>query len=98
MSKDQALGAFIFLVCVILAVGYAVLLFAPSVVSPIFGVSADAVRFWAVAIVVLIAVVAVLLIGAWIGWTLATTPPPQPLEDIGKELEKETKPEGEGEP
>jgi len=30
-----------------------------------------------------LAVGAVLSIGAWIGYTLATTPPPTPLEDIG---------------
>lgn len=34
-----------------------------------------------------LAVVAVLLIMAWIGYTLATTPPPVPLEDL--ELEGE---------
>jgi predicted DNA-binding transcriptional regulator len=35
-----------------------------------------------------IAVGAVLGILAWIGYTLATTPPPKPIEDIEKELEK----------
>jgi predicted DNA-binding transcriptional regulator len=33
-------------------------------------------------------------IGAWIGWTMATTPPPKPIEEITSEIEKETeKPE-----
>jgi predicted DNA-binding transcriptional regulator len=42
-----------------------------------------------------IAVGAVLGILAWIGYTLATTPPPKPIEDVEKELEKaEEKPEG----
>jgi len=27
----------------------------------------------------------------WIGWTMATTPPPKPIEEIAKELEAETK-------
>lgn len=27
---------------------------------------------------------AVLAIGAWIGWTMATTPAPKPIEEIGK--------------
>ena len=35
-----------------------------------------------------VAVAAVLLIVAWIGYTLATTPPPTPLEDLGS-LEEE---------
>jgi len=28
---------------------------------------------------------------AWIGYTLATTPPPKPVEEIEKELEEELK-------
>jgi len=38
-----------------------------------------------------IAVAGVLGILAWIGYTLATTPPPKPIEEIEKELEKELK-------
>lgn len=38
-----------------------------------------------------VAVVAVLGILAWIGYTLATTPPPKPIEEIEKELEDELK-------
>lgn len=41
-----------------------------------------------------VAVAAMLLIVAWIGYTLATTPPPMPLEDFdfdeGLEVEAET--------
>jgi len=51
-----------------------------------------------------IAVAGVLGILAWIGYTLATTPPPKPIEEIEKDLEKElkevekeTKEEGKGE-
>ena len=32
-----------------------------------------------------------LCIFAWIGYTLATTPPPKPVEDIEGELEKDSK-------
>jgi predicted DNA-binding transcriptional regulator len=38
---------------------------------------------------VLIAFVAILGIGAWIGWTMATTPPPKPIEEIEAEETKE---------
>ncbi len=38
-----------------------------------------------------VAVAAVLGILAWIGYTLATTPPPKPIEEIEKELEGEDK-------
>lgn len=48
-----------------------------------------------------VAVAAILLIMAWIGYTLATTPPPKPIEEIEKELEglgeAEEKGEAEGE-
>ena len=44
----------------------------------------------------------VLGIIAWIGWTLATTPPPKPIEEIEKEIkaeeEKEAKAEAEAAP
>jgi predicted DNA-binding transcriptional regulator len=36
-----------------------------------------------------VAVAFVLGIVAWIGYTLATTPPPKPIEEIEKEVEKE---------
>lgn len=45
----------------------------------------------------LAAVGAMLLIMAWIGYTLATTPPPMPLEDFDSEsgLDEETEEENE---
>ena len=90
MSKDQAIGGLIFLVCVILIVGYVVgLLFYPSIQSTINLGKIEDVRFWLVAIPVLVAFVAVLGIGAWIGWTMATTPPPKPIEEIEAEEKKE---------
>jgi len=41
-------------------------------------------------------VAAALGIVAWIGYTLATTPPPKPIAEIEKELEDELKKVGEG--
>ncbi|MHB9301396.1 transcriptional regulator [Thermofilum pendens] len=38
-----------------------------------------------------VAVAGVLGILAWIGFTLATTPPPKPIEEIEKEIEEELK-------
>lgn len=40
-----------------------------------------------------LAVAAVLAIMAWIGYTLATTPPPEPLEDLMAESSTEEKTE-----
>ena len=42
----------------------------------------------AVLVLVSIAFIAVLAIGAWIGWTMATTPPPKPIEEITTEMEE----------
>jgi len=66
MNKDQAIGAVI-------------------LVASVAGLAAYAWVLYAYAIVVLeitafIAVAAILLISAWIGWTMATTPPPAPFE------------------
>jgi len=41
-----------------------------------------------------IAVAGILGILAWIGYTLATTPPPKPIEEIEKEMEGELKQAG----
>jgi hypothetical protein len=96
MSKDQAIGGAIFIICLLVAVGYIVTLFVPTVLVDILGyiglsTTVEAVKFWIVAIPVFIAFIAVLFIGAWIGWTMATTPPPKPIEEITSEME-ETKP------
>ncbi len=91
-SKDQAIGAVIFIVCLVVAIGYIIGMIFPGwaskILSPLSIEKAD-IQYWLVAIPVLVAFVAVLAIGAWIGWTMATTPPPKPLEEI----EAEEKPE-----
>jgi len=49
---------------------------------------------WALLVVqisVFLAVAAVLAIMAWIGYTLATTPPPEPMEDLAEESSTEEK-------
>ena len=95
VSKDQGIGWVIFLVCVVVMIGYVVTLFGyEQIIKPVIDVgSTSSVQFWLVAIPVLIAFIAVLAIGAWIGWTMATTPPPKPIEDF----ELEEKPEEEKE-
>jgi hypothetical protein len=92
VSKDQAIGGVIFLICIIVALFYVVTLFLPEWLGGI-GLNVDttkmtSVQFWLVAIPVFLAFILVLGIGAWIGWTMATTPPPKPIEEL--ELEEET--------
>lgn len=75
MTKDQALGLLLFLGSIICAVLYLWLVF----LSP-----------WQMLVLQVTAFVAVgfiLFILGWIGYTLATTPPPKPIEEIEKEIE-----------
>ena len=78
VSKDQAIGWVIFLACVVVAIGYLVGLFL-----------LPKLQFWLIAIPVVIAFILVLAIGGWIGWTMATTAPPRPIEEIEAEEKKE---------
>ena len=82
MSRDQAVGAILCIGSLIGILAYGWLVFASE---------------WAMLTLQLTGFIAVGAVGilAWIGYTLATTPPPKPIEDIEKELEKaEEKPEG----
>ncbi len=87
MSKDQAIGAVIVVACIIIALAFIGLLFFydPYIASVLnVGAAAD-VKFWLIATPVAIAFVAILAIGAWIGYTMATTPAPKPIEEIKAE-------------
>ena len=93
VSKDQAIGGIIFIACIVIIAGYLVALAAPWIAVDILrgvqpDINQDHVRYWLAEIPVLVAFVAVLAIGAWIGWTMATTPPPKPIEEIEAEEEK----------
>ena len=89
MNKDQTLGAVIVLACLLLSVFYAVTLFYPQWLN-MFGmeVAQSNVQFWVIAVPVLIVFLAILAIGSWIGWTMATTPPPKPIEALRTETEQ----------
>jgi len=96
MSKDQALGATICVLCVIVAAGYIGILAAPKIivsVLPWLPWTASELQFGAVAAVVLVAFLAIMFIGAWIGWTMATTPLPRPMEDLEIESSEAVDPE-----
>jgi predicted DNA-binding transcriptional regulator len=75
MNKDQALGLLLFLGSVVGAVLYLWLVF----LSPWQMLVLQVTAFLAVGFV--------LFILGWIGYTLATTPPPKPIEEIEKEIE-----------
>ena len=98
VSKDQAIGGAILLVCALVAVFYIIAVFVPAwIIDPLnLQMNENTFRLWVVTIPVFIAFVAIMFIGAWIGWTMATTPPPKPIEEITTEIEEkkeETAPE-----
>ena len=79
MADDRTLGGIILVGSLAAIVIYFWLLF----VSPWAWLTIKVSAFVAVGLV--------LLIVAWIGYTLATTPPPMPLEDFDLESEPEDK-------
>ena len=84
VSKDQGIGGAILAVCAIVAVVYLVLVIDPG----LFSLNTTNARLDAVLVLVSVAFIAILAIGAWIGWTMATTPPPKPIEEITTEIEE----------
>lgn len=94
--KDQTIGAAIVTLCLLIGLFYLVTLFYPQWLN-MLGIQTTQtnIQFWMIAVPVLVAFIAILGIGAWIGWTMATTPPPKPIEEIaGKNETEETKNKG----
>jgi hypothetical protein len=92
LSRDQTVGGAILLVCALIGIFYVVTLFYPQWLN-VFGmqVTQSNAQFWTIAVPILVAFISILGIGGWIGWTMVTTPPPKPIEDITSEIEnKET--------
>jgi len=93
VSKDQGIGGAILAVCVIVALAFALLVIFPAEISKFLGMAVNSdtgrtIRLDLVLVLVSIAFIAILAIGAWIGWTMATTPPPKPIEEITTEIEE----------
>jgi len=79
LAKDQAIGAVVLVVCLAGILIYGCLVF-------------ELLPGWSLLILKLtgfVAILGILGIGAWIGWTMATTPPPKPIEELEKEIEAE---------
>ena len=79
MNRDQVIGALILAASVIGIVIYGWVLFFMERTILLLQLTG------------FVAVAAILGILAWIGYTLATTPPPKPIEEVEKELEGELK-------
>lgn len=97
MSKDKIYGAGLFIIAIVVLLYYTYWV----IVMPIFG---DVLNLswlflgeeWAWRLPLWLAITVVLLIAAWIGWTMLTTPPPEPLEELEvEEITEEEEKKGE---
>jgi len=79
VSKDQALGFGMMIISIAVILIYGWLVFLSEYALLILKLTG------------FIAVAGVFGILAWIGYTLASTPPPKPIEEIEKEIEEELK-------
>ena len=86
--NDKSLGSLIVAVSVVIMVGYFVWAFAPILGPAVTSWISPEMSEWAYRLPVILAVYMMLLIVAWIGYTMATTPPPIPLESP-LEIERE---------
>ena len=87
VAKDQVIGGLLVVISIIVIVVYGWLVFLPPNIK-LLGVPID---LFMLKLTGFIAVLGVFGILSWIGYTLATTPPPKPIEEIEKELEEELK-------
>ncbi len=87
MQRDQLIGAGLLVGSIIVALVYLWLIFLPPAVT-VLGMPID---LFVLKLTGAVAVCGVAGIVAWIGYTLATTPPPKPIEEIEKEIEEELK-------
>jgi len=95
--KDRGLGALIILFSLIFMVGYFVWSF-PWIFGETVKNVIGPISEWAFKLPVALAVYTILAIILWIGYTMATTPPPMPLErPLEIEREEVSRIKGEGE-
>jgi len=90
--KNKTLGILIFTLSVLAMIGYFCWLFLAPEDIVILG---KPLSEWALIVPIIIIVYAFLFIVAWIGWAMASTPPPLPLTKKTPEEEKETEKEEE---
>ncbi len=77
MSRDQAIGTIILVGSIIIIAAYLYGIFLTNYAILLLKLTGAA------------AIAGIFGILAWIGYTLATTPPPAPIEEIEKEIEEE---------
>ncbi len=88
MSRDQLIGWLLVVVSAVVIIVYTWLLFLPPKGLTVLGMPIDQ---FLIKLTAWLAVALVFGLLGWIGYTLATTPPPKPIEEIEKEIEEELK-------
>ncbi|MFH0896509.1 MAG: hypothetical protein V1850_00465 [Candidatus Bathyarchaeota archaeon] len=93
--RDKSLGSLIFALGLIGAIVYVYWLFAPvtDTSNLLFYAPIGSGIRWAIVFPIVVAVLAILLIAMWIGYTMAVTPSPTLIEDAETKT-KEQKKEG----
>lgn len=85
MDKDRIIGATVFALCIAIAIFYITTLIYPGWIEIVeLKIAEENLRFKLIAAPVVIGLIAVPGVGAWIGWTMATAPPPRPIESEGQ--------------
>jgi len=79
VASDKVIGGLLFIVSLVIIIVYGWLVFFTGYALLLLKITG------------FVAVAGVFGVLAWIGYTLATTPPPKPIEEIEKELEEELK-------
>lgn len=85
--NDKSLGSLIFTLSIVAMIGYFCWLFLLPEDIIMLG---KPLSEWALIVPIIIIVYAFLFIVAWIGWAMASTPPPLPLTKKTSEEEAET--------
>lgn len=100
MSKDKILGAVIMVIAIVIIIVYTIVgpidLYASTHASSWLATSSNWFRNipgmnwqWAVVGPMWLVVILICIIAGWIGYSMLTTPPPVPLEELEEELESE---------
>jgi hypothetical protein len=94
MAKDKILGIILLILGVIVLVGYTImgpvdLILASLGKTRPWDVIPGFQWEWALMIPMFIVVLIVCVVLLWIGYSMLTTPPPVPLEELEEELERE---------
>jgi hypothetical protein len=88
--RDKSLGMLMFVVSVLVMIGYFFFLFSWIVLPKDILLLGKSLSEWALIIPVMIIVYAFLFIVAWVGWAMASTPPPLPVVQKNSEEKEET--------